>query len=92
MGILAFLLTLSRRKRTIGGMEAHDLKKLTELGERDPSIKRLLDEHRKLDDQVATLERKNFLTSAEEQSLKHLKEDKLAKRRELQRFLVPNKK
>lgn len=59
-------------------MESMDKELLMKAIESNKQIRRLYDEHCRLDDRVAEFERRKFLTELEQDELKRLKRKKLA--------------
>jgi uncharacterized protein YdcH (DUF465 family) len=54
---------------------------------KNPKLKRIYQKHRSLDDQVSALDRRTFLTEAEEFKLKKLKLEKLKTAEELNQMI-----
>ena len=59
-------------------MEDADKKLILKISKTNKEVKRLYDQHLELDNQVSKLENQNFLTAAEQKTLKELKKSKLS--------------
>lgn len=62
--------------------------KMAALVEKDPEFKALVQEHRRLDEQLKELDRKVYLTSDEEIERKRLQKLKLAKKDRIAQLLA----
>lgn len=73
-------------------MENRDEELIAKLVDKDPKLKSLVDEHRKLDQSVEAFDKRPYLTTEESMEKKRLKKLKLAKKDQIQAILVSYRK
>ncbi len=66
----------------------NETRELQDLAKRSPELQRLLDEHRKLDEQTDALSRRRVRTPAEEMERKRLSKMKLASKDKIARMVA----
>ena len=73
-------------------MEKYDEELVSQLMEKDAELKRQVDEHRTLEDQLEVFEKKPYLTTEEETEVKRLKKLKLRAKDRIEAVLAGYRK
>ena len=73
-------------------MEKYDEELVSQLIEKDPELKKLVDEHRTLEGQLEAFEQKPYLTTEEETEVKRLKKLKLRAKDRIEAILAGYRK
>ena len=73
-------------------MEKYDEEMVSQLIEKDPDLKKQVDEHRTFESELAAFEKKPYLTTEEETEVKRLKKLKLRAKDRIEAILASYRK